>query len=189
MPLLSRMRMKGTKVLLACLLAVVLSAGPDRASADHETLETAGDIGAVALPAVAAGVTAWRKDGEGAVQLGKALLSTVAVTAALKLSVREEAPNGDDHAFPSGHTSVAFAGASYLHRRYGREVGLPAYLAASFVGASRVASDHHRVHDVLAGAAIGILSNVVFTTPRGEVSASPVIGQGFVGVALHASFR
>lgn len=184
-----RMRHDGTKVLLACLLAALVSSGPARAEADDRVLEKAADIGAVALPAAAAGVAAWHGDRGGAGELGKALLSTVAVTAGLKVSIRERAPNGDRHAFPSGHTSVAFAGASYLQRRYGWGYGVPAYLAASFVGAGRVETGHHRVHDVLAGAAIGYLSNVIFTTHHGGVSAAPVVGRDCVGVVLWMSFR
>jgi len=189
MPLACRTRHDGTKVLLACLLATLVSSGPVRAEADDRALEKAADIGVVALPAAAAGVTAWHGDREGGWELGKALLSAVAVTGGLKLSIRGKAPNGDNHAFPSGHTSVAFAGASYLQRRYGWEYGVPAYLAASFVGVSRVETDHHRVHDVLAGAAIGYLSNVIFTAWYGGLSAAPVIGQDCVGVVLWMSFR
>ena len=88
----------------------------------------AGDVGLIALPAAAAGMTVLNGDREGAKQLGMALLSTAAVTGGLKLSIREKAPNGDDHAFPSGHTSIAFAGASFLQRRYGWGYGAPAYL-------------------------------------------------------------
>lgn len=173
------------KPLLACLLlGIILSLGAGGAFADNATLETAGDVGLVALPAVAAGMTVLNSDWEGTRQLGMALLSTAAVTGGLKLAIHEKAPNGDDHAFPSGHTSIAFAGASFLQRRYGWGYGAPAYLAAAFVGYSRVETDHHRFHDVLAGAAIGIVSNLIFTTSFGEVSATPLVGRGYIGVAV-----
>lgn len=188
MPYPPRHRKYGMKFLLACILGITLTLGPGGAYADNDTLETAGDIGLFALPAAAAGVTALHKDREGAGQLGKALLSTAVVTGGLKLTIREKAPNGDDHAFPSGHTSIAFAGASFLQRRYGWAYGGPAYLAAAFVGYSRVETDHHRVHDVLAGAAIGILSNVIFTTPYGAVSAAPILGHGSIGAVFRVSF-
>ena len=172
------------KPLLACLLGILLSLGAGGAFADNDTIETAGDVGLVALPAAALGMTVLKRDSEGTRQLGMALLSTAAVTGGLKLTIREKAPNGDDHAFPSGHTSIAFAGASFLQRRYGWGYGAPAYLAAAFVGYSRVETDHHRFHDVLAGAAIGIVSNLIFTTPFGEVSAAPLVGRGYVGAAV-----
>jgi len=175
------------KPLLALLLGIVLSLGAGGAFADNDTLETAGDVGLIALPAAAAGMTVLNGDREGAKQLGMALLSTAAVTGGLKLSIREKAPNGDDHAFPSGHTSIAFAGASFIQRRSGWGYGAPAYLAASFVGYSRIETDHHRFHDVLAGAAIGIASNLIFTTSLGEVSASPVVGRGSIGVVVRVA--
>jgi len=172
------------KPLLACLLGIILSFGAGGAFADNDTIERAGDVGLVALPAAAAAMTVLNRDWEGTRQLGMALLSTAAVTGGLKLTVNEKAPNGDDHAFPSGHTSIAFAGASFIQRRYGWGYGVPAYLGAAFVGYSRVETDHHRVHDVLAGAAIGIVSNLIFTTSFGEVSAAPLVGRGYVGVVV-----
>ena len=183
-----RKRTEVRKPLLACLLGIILSLGAGGAFADNDTLETAGDVGLVALPVAAAGMTVLNRDREGTRQLGMALLSTAAVTGGLKLAVREKAPNGDDHAFPSGHTSIAFAGASFLQRRYGWGYGAPAYLAAAFVGYSRVETDHHRFHDVLAGAAIGIVSNVIFTTPYGDVSAAPILGHGSIGAVFRVSF-
>jgi membrane-associated phospholipid phosphatase len=176
------------KSLLSCLLGIILSLGTGGAFADNDTLETAGDVGLVALPAAAAAMTVLNRDWEGTRQLGMALLSTAAVTGGLKLVVNEKAPNGDDHAFPSGHTSIAFAGASFLQRRYGWGYGAPAYLAAAFVGYSRVETDHHRFHDVLAGAAIGIVSNVIFTTPYGDVSAAPILGHRSIGAVFRVSF-
>jgi hypothetical protein len=85
---------------------------------------------------------------------------TVAATYALKYSVREERPNGEDtHSFPSGHASVTFAAAEFIRKEYGWGWGVPAYLAAGFVGYSRVTSKEHHSWDVATGAAIGILSN------------------------------
>ena len=97
-----------------------------------------------------------------------ALGRTVVVTKALKFSIDETRPNGGQHSFPSGHTSMAFAGAEFLRKQYGWRWGAGAYLAASFVGWSRVEADQHYVHDVLAGAAIGILANHDFWTYRSD---------------------
>jgi membrane-associated phospholipid phosphatase len=81
------------------------------------------------------------------------------VTEALKAGVNERRPNGGHNSFPSGHTSFAFTGAEFIRKEYGWRWGAPAYLAASFVGWSRVEAQAHHTHDVLAGAAIGILAN------------------------------
>jgi len=80
-------------------------------------------------------------------------------TAALKYTVNETRPNGGAHSFPSGHASAAFTGAEFIRKEYGWAWATPAYLAASFVAWSRVEADKHYTHDVLAGAAIGILAN------------------------------
>jgi membrane-associated phospholipid phosphatase len=66
----------------------------------------------------------------------------------LKYSVPRERPEGSD---TSGHTSAAFSGATFIHRRYGWKYGIPAYLAVAFVGWSRVESGKHYSDDVLRG--------------------------------------
>lgn len=88
-----------------------------------------------------------------------ALGRTAVVTWGLKEVTDETRPNGEPDSFPSGHTSLAFAGAEFLRKQYGWRWGAPAYVLAGFVGWSRVYTDNHYTHDVLAGAAIGILSN------------------------------
>jgi len=128
-----------------------------------EPLETFGDIGQFALPAAALGMTAVYKDGEGALDFIKALAVTEAVTYGLKYTINSERPDGGDHSFPSGHTAAAFAGAAFIQQRYGWDCGVPAYIAATLVGFSRITSKNHYAQDVLAGAAIGIGANLLFT--------------------------
>lgn len=79
--------------------------------------------------------------------------------------MHERRPNGGNQSFPSGHTSISFSAAEFMRERYGWEYGLPAYAVASFVGYSRVESNQHYPRDVVAGAAIGILSSYIFTKP------------------------
>jgi hypothetical protein len=110
-----------------------------------------------------------------------------AVTAALKYSVREERPNGSDRrSFPSGHTSMATTGAEFIRKEYGWGWGVPAYLLAGFVGWSRVQADQHYTHDVLAGAAIGILANHDFwrRETRGSVAS---LALGTIESGRHAA--
>lgn len=162
-----------TRPLLAALLAAALA--PRAVSADDLALR-AGDVGEVLLPAAALAATALHRDGAGAASLAKAYLSTLAVVYTLKYAVDRERPDGGRHAFPSGHTASAFVGASFLQRRYGWRYGVPAYAAAGFVGWSRVHADKHHVSDVLAGAALGIGANVLFTERRPAVAVSPAAG-------------
>lgn len=104
---------------------------------------------------------------------------TELATYTLKYGINAERPNGGGQSFPSGHTSMAFAGAEFMRKEYGWFWGVPAYLAAGYVGWSRVESRNHWTADVLAGAAIGILSNhdsVDFSLPfgrGGQLSIAP----------------
>lgn len=129
------------------------------------TIEKTGDVIRYVLPAAALGTSLILGDDKGAWQFTKGLLLTGAVTYGLKLAVDKERPDmSDNNAFPSGHTSVVFHSAGYVHRRYGFKYSIPAYLLAGFTAASRVESDKHDLVDVTAGAIIGLCSNLIFTT-------------------------
>lgn len=135
-----------------------------QAPASNE-MRTAGDVLQSVLPATALGLTAGFHDREGAIEFAESAAVTLAVTYTLKYTISERRPNGGDHSFPSGHTSISFASAEFIRGRYGWEYGVPAYAAAVFVGYSRVASREHHTYDVAAGAAIGFLSSYIFTKP------------------------
>jgi membrane-associated phospholipid phosphatase len=155
----------------------------------RDDIEFAGDIVAIILPVTAGGMTLYKNDQEGVIQFSKSFLTTLGATAALKYSINAERPNGDSHSFPSGHTSVAFSGASFLQKRYGWKYGIPAYVSASFVGWSRIESDNHYLQDVFAGAAIGVISTYIFTDAYQEgIVVSPFMGEGTYGIRLSATF-
>lgn len=81
------------------------------------------------------------------------------VSNGLKYTVRETRPDtGARNAFPSGHTALAFTGAELTRLEYGNAIGAAAYGVATAVGVLRILNDRHNVHDVLAGAGIGIIS-------------------------------
>jgi membrane-associated phospholipid phosphatase len=132
-------------------------------------IEMAGDILQFVLPATAAGMTFIHKDLDGTIQFAESAALTMGVTYGLKYTVDAERPNGGRYSFPSGHTSISFASAEFIRKRYGWEFGIPAYAVASFVGYSRVEADQHYTRDVIAGAAIGILSSFLFTDPYQKV--------------------
>jgi len=150
---------------VALLGSLLVSATNVPAVAGSDGIETVGNILTYALPTVTVGAVAGHEDAEGAWQLGKSYGLTVGTTLVLKVSIDETRPNGGHYSFPSGHTSSSFSCAEFLRERYGWRYGLPAYLAATFVGYSRVESNNHYTHDVVAGAAIGIASSYLFTTP------------------------
>jgi membrane-associated phospholipid phosphatase len=65
------------------------------------------------------------------------------------------------HSFPSGHTASSFAGAEVMHQELKNSLRLlscTGYAAATAVAVIRVVKSRHWVRDVVAGAAIGILS-------------------------------
>jgi len=162
------------------------------AFAGSDGVDTAGDVGQVLIPAAAAGATLAKKDWKGGKQLFLSLLTAAAVTEGLNAVVHERGPDGRDHSFPSGHTSISFAAASYLQFRYGWRYGIPAFLAAAFVGYSRVEADEHWTKDVLGGAAIGIVSGWIFTSryrkEPGRVFLVPAIGRNSAAIALGLGF-
>jgi membrane-associated phospholipid phosphatase len=91
--------------------------------------------------------------------LGLALGRTWIATDVLKYAADATRPDGGSRSFPSGHASIAFAGAEFLRVQYGWKWAAPAYAAATFVAWSRVEARRHYTHDVIAGALIGILAN------------------------------
>ncbi len=68
---------------------------------------------------------------------------------------------GADNSFPSGHTAIAFASATMLHKEYGavsKWYSIGGYTAATATGLMRVVNNRHWVSDILAGAGVGIIS-------------------------------
>lgn len=65
-----------------------------------------------------------------------------------------------DYSFPSGHTAISFAAASYIFADGYRKWGAVALMYAGIVGLSRLYVGVHYPTDVLAGAAIGVISTL-----------------------------
>jgi len=136
----------------------------------QEAIPGLGDILQWAIPAAGVGLSLAHEDPngggwvdrEGLAQFAKSYGTTIAVTYAGKYGLDTERPNGGSHSFPSGHAASAFAGASYIQRRYGWGWGAPAYVAAGYTGYSRVANDAHYERDVIAAAAIATMSSYFF---------------------------
>lgn len=130
-----------------------------------ENIETDGHIVLAVLPISAYGFSFYQNDNTGRQQFHYSFASMLLSTAALKLSINKPRPDkSNNRSFPSGHSAIAFHSADYLRKRYGWRPALPAFMAASFVGYSRVAADKHYVEDVFAGALLGIAAAEWFTT-------------------------
>jgi membrane-associated phospholipid phosphatase len=151
----------------------------------YEKVEAVGDVATVVVAVAAGGMPLLLQDREGMLQLVKAAAVDLTTTMALKYAVHERRPDGEDNrSFPSAHSSVSFTAAEYLRKRFGWEYGLPAYGLATFVACSRVEAEKHHVHDVLAGAAIGIASSYLFTTPNPHFTLQTAVESGYFGVRL-----
>ena len=103
----------------------------------------------------------------------RALGVTGATTLLLKGIVENHTPNDKEWAWPSGHTASSFCVASVLDEFYGPKIGIPAYLAAGFVGYRMMDSGDHWASDVLFG---GVLGYVVGHAIAGENKEFQVCG-------------
>lgn len=185
--------MRIVRVFLAGLVALTFSvmAVPKPAAADSkdswDKLSTAlvfGLAGGAELKTLSLG------DKAGQLQYFKTLAATLVLSEALKAAVKEPRPDGSSNdSFPSAHTALAFAAASYFDIRYGatnRTLVPFLYGAAALTAVGRVEADKHFVGDVVAGALIGIAFAHTFTTADTEVSVYPT-GDG-VGVTYVKHF-
>jgi len=164
----------------AMLIIVMLVLSPRTSLATDD-----GSFMRTLIPAVAYGTTFYMHDKDGRIQFYKSFFTNLGATYALKAMISEERPNGeDDDSFPSGHTSVAFQGAAFIHRRYGLKWAVPAYVGAAYVGWRRVDTDNHYTKDVVAGAAIGIASSFIFTRPYHGFEVTPLAENGAYGLAI-----
>lgn len=172
----------------AAAVTLLFMAAPARAD-DFEgdsAFETYGDVMQYVLPLSAFASTFVAKDKAGRIQFLKAGAVTMGTVSILKLTNEKWRPNaGNAQSFPSGHTAGAFWGASFIGTRYGPKWGVPAYVLAALVGASRVDSQNHFADDVISGMSIALFSNWWITTPmRSKVALMPMMGNGGYGMSL-----
>jgi membrane-associated phospholipid phosphatase len=85
--------------------------------------------------------------------------------------------------FPSGHASAAFATATVLQRKWGWKAGVPSYVVATFVGATRLENAHF-LSDVTFGAALGVASGLAIKLPGAHHTIEPLVAPGKVGLAI-----
>ncbi len=176
-----------TKNIAITILFFIFSS-PSKAG-DKSHLEQYGDIAEYGIPVFAGLVAVMHGDGDGLVRLGEGALYTAVATHTLKAAISARRPNGNNNdSFPSGHTSSAFQGAAFLQFEYGWQYGVPALLAATVVGYSRVDSDHHYWRDVAAGALLA--TGIQYGVSQGGYSLtfSPFVEGDAVGLMAHMSF-
>ncbi len=136
------------------LLGWALLAATSLAGASVQSERRVGDHLSVALPLGTVAYELWRGDREGAWQLTQTLALTVGVTEVLKNTTDVQRPDGSNNkSFPSGHAARVFPVAAYMRQRHGLEKAWPLYVAATYVGFTRVQAKRHRWQDV-AGSAL-----------------------------------
>lgn len=184
--------MKKLYLLLLCLV-MALSAVATQPTTFERTpaqqgVKISSDVILIAMPVATLTGILITRDWTGLKQAAFTTAATLGATYLLKFTIKKQRPDFSDfHSFPSGHTSVTFANAAFLQRRYGWKFGIPAYALAAYVGWARTYAKKHDWWDVLAGAAIGAGSAYIFTRPfaqKHELSIAPVSdGQNFGVVA------
>lgn len=121
----------------------------------------------------------------------RATAYTAIVTSALKeIKVQERPRGGGDMAsFPSGHASNIFTFAGVVQRNHGWYVGVPAFALAGLVSFSRMNDNAHYLHDLVAGATIGLsYAYGLDTTWESDdkatiITAVPIAQSGALGLA------
>ena len=160
-------------------------------SAQQKAVETSGDVIYYATPVFCLATTLLKKDYQGTKQLIFSAVTAVGTSSILKHTIHKKRPDGSNHhAFPSGHATVTFQGASFLQRRYGWKFGIPAYLLSTYVAWGRTYCDKHDWWDILCGTAIGIGSSYIFTKPYGRtrITLTPTVLQKHPGLYASITF-
>ena len=93
---------------------------------------------------------------------GASFILCSGTTYLLKHYIHKMRPDGtDNRSFPSGHTAIAFSGATVLHKEFGKTspwISVAGYTVATITAVDRVRRNRHHWEDVATGAAIGFLS-------------------------------
>lgn len=161
-------------------------------SSAQKGIRTSTDVVAVALPAAALAVTLIEHDWTGLKEGVFTATATAGATLILKYSIKENRPDfSNTHSFPSGHSAVTFAAATYIGRRYGWKWSIPAYALSTYTAWGRVYGKKHHWWDVAAGAAIGAASAMIFTHPymkKHEAALVPTVSETSAGAMLSFTF-
>lgn len=115
------------------------------------------------------------------------------VATVLKHTVKEWRPDhSDQRSFPSGHTTFAFAGATVLHKEFGRVspwISVAGYSVATLTAVDRVVKDRHHWYDVVAGAGIGVLSTELGYFVSNKIFKNENVNVAFTGNSFDVAIR
>ncbi|MCM1320283.1 MAG: phosphatase PAP2 family protein [Muribaculaceae bacterium] len=155
------------------------SASPIEISGSRKGVRTSTDVAVIAMPVATLAIAIAKQDWKGIALGAGECAATMAVTYGLKYLVHKQRPDrSDNHSFPSGHSSLAFADASFVMRRYGWQFGVPMYAVAGYVAWGRTYAKKHDFWDVFAGAGIGTALGLLCTTPfakENKLTVAPAV--------------
>jgi len=116
------------------------------------------------------------------------LAESFVILEGLKYGVGRPRPVGDNHSFPSGHTTISFSFAASMGVEYPWYIWVPAYGLAVFTGLSRIADNQHWLSDTVAGATLGMMFGRAGY--KHHFSLQPLaIDDGGEGFGLQATFK
>ena len=142
-----------------------------------------------AIPPATLGTELYRGDREGAWQHTLTFAAGTGGTEMLERGIHVERPDGsNDQSFPSGHAARAFPAAAYVRRRHGLDAAWPMYVAALYIGHTRVAAHRHRWADVAGAALVSEAAAWWLVEPESDakVAVTPAFDSGYVGVQIAA---
>ena len=116
-----------------------------------------GDISGQMVPNLLYTLGMWGFNKRKSIYMLESSLYAGLFTTVAKVAIGEKRPNGGDRkSFPSGHATTAFAFAASISFEHSLYAAVPAYALATLVAASRINDNAHYLHDVVAGATVGI---------------------------------
>ena len=186
--------MKRFLIILVAAVAALSGSAQDvvEINPTHRAVKNTGDALVIAMPLATLTAIIVERDWQGLKQAAFSTATTLGASYLLKYTVHKMRPDrSDNHAFPSAHTSIMFANAAFVQRRYGWKFGVPAYMLATYVGWSRTYAKKHDWWDVVAGAAIGAGSSYIFTRPFAKshnLAIAPVSDGEHFGVTAAFNF-
>ena len=184
------MKRVGVVVLLCC---VVQSAAAQQRYSDglDDVLQYAPLASVFALKA--AGVESRNDWGRMALTAAASWVVSAGAGWTLKHTVHEWRPDESDRkSFPSGHSIVAFSGATVLHKEFGRVspwISVAGYGVATFVAVDRVVRDRHHWYDVAAGAGIGFVATELTYFVSDRLIKNDRLALSFTGNRLDVAWQ
>lgn len=113
-------------VYICSLVLFVFPAGAEGLSRERKAVKVSGDVLLAAMPVATVATVLAMKDWTGAKQGLFTGVTTLGVSYLLKFTVKKDRPDHSNrYSFPSAHTSLLFANAAFVQRRYGWNGVLP----------------------------------------------------------------